>query len=316
VQGFDTFHNYFNKNPKRDIRPIRVKKGLWFNRRLGTYPVAFSLITMRLDFRKRVRIFEPPYHWKNIMTELNSSKPSRKINFARTLATLFQPQRIFMEVASETGSSWPTPMLTLSLSTLLSVIVSGYLTARAAMMGEFPFPPDWQYWTPEMQNNYMQAQQATQGPVFVYVMPLVSALVALWLGWLILSGLLHLGSTLLGGRGSMGSALNVVGWANMPFVFRDMLRVVFMLIAGHAIVSPGLSGFAGGAVFVSQILAHTDLFFLWSALLLVIGFGFSDGLSRSKSIAGVVIVLLILLLAQAGLGSLVSNIGGLATQGL
>lgn len=167
-----------------------------------------------------------------------------------------------------------------------------------------------------MQNNYMQAQQATQGPVFVYVMPLVSTLVALWLGWLILSGVLHLGSTLLGGRGSMSTALNVVGWAYLPFVVRDLLRVVYMLLAGHAIVSPGLSGFAGGAVFASQILSRVDLFFLWSAVLLVIGFGISDGLSRNKSITGVVIILLILLLAQAGLGSLVSNIGGMATQGL
>ena len=208
-------------------------------------------------------------------------------------------------------------MLTLSLTALFSVIVSGYLTSRASMLGEIPLPPDWQYWTPDMQNNYMQAQQSMQGPVFVYIIPLVSALLGLWLGWLILSGLLHLGSTLLGGRGSIQGALNVVGWAYLPFMVRDVLRMVFMLLAGHAIVSPGLSGFAGSgtnAVFFAQILSRVDLFFLWSAILLVIGFGISDGLSKSKSITGVILVLLILLLAQAGLGALASNIGGLATQ--
>jgi len=248
------------------------------------------------------------------MTELISTKPKSKLNVARIFSVLFQPTHTFAEVAGEAGSSWLTPMLALSLSAVLSVVVRGYLTARAAMMGEITLPPDWQYWTPEMQNNFMQAQQSTQGPVFVYIIPLVSALVGLWLGWLILSGVLHLGSTLLGGRGSMSGALNVVGWATLPFMARDLLRVIFMLIAGHAIVNPGLSGFAGSAVFLSQILSRVDLFFLWSAILLVIGFGTSDGLSRSKSITGVVIILLILLLVQAGFGALVANIGGQASQ--
>lgn len=248
------------------------------------------------------------------MTEITPVIPVRRLNLARIFLVLLQPRRAFAEIAAEVNASWLTPMLSLSLSGLLSVMVSGYLTSRAALMGEIPLPPDWQYWTPDMQNNYMQAQQSMQGPVFVYIIPLVSVLVGLWLGWLILSGMLHLGSTLLGGRGSMQGALNVVGWAYLPFVVRDLLRVIYMLLAGHAIVSPGLSGFASNAVFWAQILSRVDVFFLWSALLLVIGLGLSDGLSRNKSIAGVAIVLILLLLVQAGFGSLVSGIGGMASQ--
>jgi hypothetical protein len=248
------------------------------------------------------------------MTEINVAAPVKKLNFSRILQVLFQPKRTFTEIADEARPSWLTPMLTLSLSALVSVIARGYLTARAAMMGEIPLPPDWQYWTPEMQNNYMQAQQSTQGPVFVYIIPLVSALAALWLGWLIFSGLLHLGSTLLGGRGSMLGALNLVGWAYLPFALRDLLRVIYMLLAGHAIVSPGLSGFASDAAFLSQILARTDLFFIWSAILLAVGLGISDGLSRGKSITAVVLILLLVLLTQAGLGALVANFGSQASQ--
>jgi hypothetical protein len=182
------------------------------------------------------------------------------------------------------------------------------------MMGEVTLPPDWQYWTPDMQNNYMQAQQATQGAVFVYVMPLVSALVALWLGWLILGGLLHLGSTLLGGRGSMQGALTIAGWANLPFMVRDILRVIFMLLARHVIVSPGLSGFAGSTVFLAKILSQFDLFFIWNAILLIMGFSIADGLPKNKAIFGVVVVLLILLLALAGIGALLSGLGGTLTS--
>jgi hypothetical protein len=247
------------------------------------------------------------------MTELIPTLPAvPKFNFSRILEVFFQPQRTFAEIAGEAQPSWLTPMLTLSISSLLYVLVSGYLKARAAAMGEIQLPPDWQYWTPDMQNNFMQAQQATQGFVFVYIIPLVLVLGALWLGWLILSGLLHLGSTLFGGRGSMQGALNVVGWASLPFLARDILRIIFMLLAGHAIFSPGLSGFAGTTVFLAKILSRLDVFFVWNAILLSIGFGAADGLPRTKAVMCVAVILIVILLALAGMGTLTSNVGGLA----
>lgn len=205
-------------------------------------------------------------------------------------------------------------MLILTITAILAVVVAGYLRARAAMMGEIQLPPDWQYWTPEMQNNYMQAQQATQGPVFLYIMPMVGSLTGLWLGWLILAGLLHLGSTLFGGRGSMQSALNVVAWASLPFAIRDLLRILFMFAAGRTIASPGLAGFSNASVFLTEVLSRTDLFLLWNILLLVIGFAVMDKLPRGKAFVNVFIVTILVILAQAGLGSLVSGFGNSAVQ--
>jgi hypothetical protein len=249
------------------------------------------------------------------MMDINlDPRSARRYDFSRMLATLFHPHQAFAEMASGSRPVWLTPMLVLSVTASLAVIVAGYLKSRAALMGEIPLPPDWQFWTPEMQNNYMQAQQATQGSVFTYVIPFVGALAALWLGWLVLAGLLHLGSTLLGGRGSMQSALNIVAWASLPFAIRDILRIVFMLSAGHVITSAGLSGFAASAGFLSQLLARTDVFLVWSVVLLVIGLGVADGLPRGKAFAGVVIVMLIVLLAQAGLGALGSGLGEVVVQ--
>ena len=111
----------------------------------------------------------------------------------------------------------------------------------------------------------------------------------------------------------MQSALNVVAWGSLPFAFRDVLRILFMLSTGHAIISPGLSGFASGG-FVSQLLTRFDIFFVWSAILLIIGFGIAEGLSRGKAVAGVLTVILLVLLAQSGLGALLSGIGGTAVQ--
>jgi hypothetical protein len=248
------------------------------------------------------------------MADTTVPPSSNRFHFARALEVILQPQRTFGLIAEEVRPSWLTPMSILSITAALAVIVRGYLNARAALMGVMQLPQNWDYWSADMQANYMQAQQSMQGPVFSYVIPLVMALLGLWVGWLLLSGLLHLGSTLLGGRGSMPGALNVVAWASLPFAARDLLRVLFMLIARHSITSAGLSGFAGASVFLAQLLSQVDLFYIWYGILLVIGFAASEALSRNKVIAGVAGVLLILLLIQAGLGTATSSISGLAFQ--
>jgi hypothetical protein len=241
-------------------------------------------------------------------------QPARRFGLSRLLDILFRPRQGFQEMTSESRATWITPMLVLSVTAILVVVVAGYLKSRAASQGEIQLPQDWQYWTPEMQNNYMQAQQATQGPVFMYVIPILGSLAGLWFGWLLLAALLHFGSTLVGGRGSMQGALNIVAWASLPFAVRDLLRMIFMLSAGHAILSPGLSGFSANAGFLSHLLAAADIFLIWNLILLIVGFATADGLSRGKAAAGVLIVILLVLLAQAGLGALSSRFGGLAVQ--
>jgi hypothetical protein len=249
------------------------------------------------------------------MTDITlNQRSTRRFDFARLRDILFHPRRAFQALSSEPRATWLTPMLVLTITAILVVLVAGYLKSQAALTGETPLPRDWQYWTPEMQDNYMRAQQATQGPVFMYVIPLVGSLTGLWLGWLLLAALLHFGSTLVGGRGSMQSALNIVAWASLPFVVRDILRIVFMLSAGHAITSPGLSGFSSSTGFVAQLLTRADIFLIWNVILLVIGFAIADGLPRGKAVTGILVVVLIVLLAQAGLGTLSSGFGGLAVQ--
>lgn len=249
------------------------------------------------------------------MTDITLEKqPARRFDFSRLFSVLLRPGDTFTAITTEARASWLTPMLMLSLTTILVVIVAGYMQSRSAMTAEVPLPPDWQYWSPQMQNDYMQAQQTGQGTAFVYILPLVGALAGLWVGWVFIAGLLHLGSTLLGGRGSMQGALNVVAWASLPFALRDVLRVIFMLAVGHAIVSPGLSGFIANPGFLSQAVARVDLFWLWHVILLVIGLAIADGLPRNKAFVGVAAVLLLVLAAQAGVGSLLSGIGGQGSQ--
>ena len=53
---------------------------------------------------------------------------------------------------------------------------------------------------------------------------------------------------------------------------------------------------------------------LWYVILLMIGMAIFDGLSRGKAIVDVLVIVLVILLAQAGLGTLFSNMGGQAVQ--
>jgi len=249
------------------------------------------------------------------MIEITTDKqPAKQLDLPRLISMLLHPEKTFSEMSSESRGTWLTPMLVLSISGILAVIVSGYLNARNTFIGEAPLPPDWEFWTPEAQESFLQAQQTTQGPLFTYILPILGVLLSLWLGWIIFSGILRLASTLLGGRGTMQSALNVVAWASLPFVVRDLLRIVFMFLAGHVITSPGLSGFASDSGFMSSLLAQTDIFLFWNIALLVTGFAIFDGLPRGKALAGVLIIVLVILFTQAGLGALVSSFGATGVE--
>ena len=242
------------------------------------------------------------------------SRPVSQLNLYRLFTALFRPRVVFESIASASKPVWRTPMLVWSLTTILVVVLGGWMQVRTAQTGEVTLPPDWEYWSPDMQENFMQAQQTAQSPMLIYVLPVVGALIGLWLGWLILAGMLHLGSTLLGGRGVMAGALNIVAWAAGPLIVRDLLRVIFILAVGHPIQSAGLSGFVEGAGMVAQLTARLDIFVLWNCVLLVVGLHVVDSLPKSKAVIGVVFVTAILLLAQAGLASLGAGVGN-AMQG-
>lgn len=243
------------------------------------------------------------------MTEINVEKQAaRKIDLPRMIAILLRPSEAFSPMASDRHSSWLTPMLVLSISSILVAIVLGYLKTQSALNNVVELPSDWEFWSPEMQESFLQAQQTSQGPVINYVLPAIGALFSLWLGWVVFAGIMRLVSTLLGGRGSLQSALNVVGWANTPFILRDLLRILFMLFAGRQIVSPGLSGFAQPG-FLYQALSRIDLFLVWNIALLAIGFSVADGLPKGKALIGILVVVLILIAIQSGLGAAIASFG-------
>ena len=241
---------------------------------------------------------------------------SKRFNFAWVPEMLFHPRHCFQRLVSFTNPLWLTPLLILSFAVCINVFLVGRIKNQAALLGEITYPPDFQYYTPEQQAQYTQAIQSTQGPVFTYVLPIFVAISGVWIGWLILGGLIHLITTLLGGRGSIGLSMNIVAWASLPLAVRVFVQIIYLLITHKLISNPGLSGFSqvgdsGLPLYLSQILALIDIYLIWQIMLLILGVRISTGLNPTKSIFGVILTALIILLIQSGISYLGSALGNL-----
>jgi hypothetical protein len=250
------------------------------------------------------------------MSEITYTEQNKRINFSWVPEVIFHPRRAFQRISSYTNAVWLTPLLILSFMVVINVIVDGRLKIQATSLGEITYPPDFQYYTPEQQAQYLQAIQSTQGPVFTYVLPSIASILGVWFGWLVLGGILHLVTTLFGGRGSTAISLNIVAWASLPLVLRELIQIIYTLSAQKLITSPGLSGFSptgetGWPLLLGQILKLIDIYMIWQIALLILGTRLSTGLNPSKSFFSVILSILVIFILQVGIAYLGSILGNL-----
>jgi len=248
--------------------------------------------------------------------EIAQTATPGRFQFQWVAEVLFKPRRAFAKITTQNQGVWLTPLLILTLLLAARVLAAGWVGQNFAMTGETPLPPDFQYYTPEQQAQFMQAMQATQGPVFIYVFPLLSGLLGIWLGWLLVGGLLHLVTTMLGGRGDTMSAMNLVAWASLPFAVREGVRVAALVISRQLIQNPGLSGFAplepsGFIAYLTAWLPLIDLYLIWHIFLLVLGVRSGISLAPGKALSGVLITMLVVLGLQALISFLSTQLGSL-----
>ena len=251
------------------------------------------------------------------MEELAITTKNNRFYFNWLPDIIFRPRLAFQRISAITSAIWITPLLILSCLVFFNALLSGRIKYQALQMGEISFPPDYQYYTPEQQAQYVQAIQSTQGPVFLYILPVISSLLRIWIGWLILGGILHLIMTLLGGRGSTTVSMNIVAWASVPIMVRLLIQIIYLLVTNNLITNPGLSGFSpagdsGLLLYIGQILKIIDIYVLWQIILLIIGVSISTSLNLSKSSIGVILTVILILAMQAGLAYLGSLLGNLS----
>ena len=245
-----------------------------------------------------------------------ASQPQRRFSFRLVPATVVRPRRAFSTIVRLERPSWLTPLVVLSIAALFPVLAAGRVRQQAGGFGPESFPPDFQYYSAEQQAQFTQALESTRSPTFLYVLPAVGSLLVVWLGWLITGGVLHLASTILGGRSTSAAVLNIAAWAGLPFAVRFLIRGSFILLAGRSIAAPGLAGFVGTdasglLLFVRQLLGLIDVYLLWHLALLGIGLAALGGLSRGKVVASVIATEVIALLVQAIPATIAASFAGL-----
>src|SRR3970040_20193 len=112
-------------------------------------------------------------------------EPPRRFHVDWLLPALFRPRRTFAKIVEQSGDVWLTPILVVMVAAVAHALVTGWLKQIAALSGPIDLPPDFQYWAPDQQNQFMQAQAAASGPVFLYVFPSILSALSVWVGWLV-----------------------------------------------------------------------------------------------------------------------------------
>lgn len=238
------------------------------------------------------------------MAELAPFARRSQWHFDWVLPLLFKPRQTLHTIAQAADGVWQTPIWLIAGTTLLRVLVTGSIQAASAATGQVTLPPGFEYYTAEQQAQFMQAATATSGPVFVYVLPAVLGIAAVFLGWLILGWALHLVLTLFGGRNSNQQVLNITAWAMLPFALRDVVRTLAMTNSGQILTGLGLSGLmtADGELltaYIASFLSQIDIYLLWEILLLFLGARLISTLTRPKTWLAVTFTVFLLLLLRA-----------------
>jgi hypothetical protein len=239
----------------------------------------------------------------------------RRLRFDWVFPALFRPRATFATLAAQAVSVWLAPLLLLTIVAVARSVAGGTIQKDLIASAQIAPPPDL---PPEQVQTFQQAQSVAANPLFIYVFPSVLAVAGVWIGWLLVGGLLHLLLTLIGGRGSTRSALNVVAWASLPFVLRDLLRAGYMLASHSLIGHPGLAGFApegAGALNACAlaVFGQVDLYLIWQIALIGLGVRVADQLPRARAITGAVVTVLLVMGLRAVPGTLAALIGAVAS---
>lgn len=231
---------------------------------------------------------------------------------------LIRPRDVFEEMAENEGSVWIKPLLVLSILVIVLALLSGPVRAVEAQMNMAQPPDDFQYWSEEQQNQFFESQNALQGQLFVTILPLVSGLIGVWIGWFLLGSILHLLMTFGGSRQPQSTYLNLVAWSAIPLGLRTLVQIVAVLVSKQLVGSPGLSGFvdasAGGFLnFVRAILSMVDIYAVGFVLILLIGAPILSNLksAKARAMTGLAIAIYVILAALPTL--IISRLSGLGT---
>ena len=130
-------------------------------------------------------------------------------------------------------------------------------------------------------------------PGLLGILGAILALIGVFGTWLIGSALIHVLSSILKGNGAFGSILTLVGYASLPLLIQQLLR-----LADSFVISPeGVLQFAAfqvsagsfGGIIANAAINTFTVFRVWSMILIVIATRENYKMSTTKSAIAVVL---------------------------
>ena len=252
-------------------------------------------------------------------TELeNKTRPFHFLRWNWLLGILIHPRRTITEILAEEKANWQTPLLIITVLVILAVVVEAPIQ-RIVIQSGAEIPENFQYWSTEEQNAFMQSQAMQTSPLFLYVFPILTRIAGFWLIWFLQSSILHLSITLFGSRSSRQQVSNLAAWTMTPLALRLLVEIIAVLTTHRLIENRGLSSLIaadadGFSVFLRGILANLDLYYVWHVILLLVGAVPLSGLSKSKANQATLIAAITMLLLMAVPALLSSVLSSLSTS--
>ncbi len=250
---------------------------------------------------------------------------TQKISFTQRfhlkwlLPLFLRPKKTTALISEQEKRTWLSPLLILSIFVILYVVISGPLRREQILMNATT-PPDFEYYSPEMQDQYFQAQAKQTSFAMIYLLPMLTGVLKYWISWFILGSLLHLSLTLAGSRAPSVKSMNLAAWSFMPFVVRILVQILAALFARSLVTHPGLSGFlpsdvGGMTAYARSFLGMIDIYLFFQVILLLLGSQPLSGLAKTKAWVATLIPVIILLLLMAVPGWVSSMLSGLSSSG-
>jgi hypothetical protein len=235
------------------------------------------------------------------MTEESSLPPPRRDIFNLLWRVLFRPQSTLAYIRDAGGRSWLFVGLAAVVTTVLLIVAVAPISARLAsetLQAQFEAQSNTSSQSIDPQAQQRIAQFASN-PLFTMVVPSITGLIGLLIGWLLWTGALHLLSIMFGGDSHFGSMWRSVVWSSLPLILRNILQIGFVLVTGTMIANPGLSGLVvqetsvteliasppgAGTLALQTLLSQVDIFTIWNIVLLTIAVMVTARLARRKAI--------------------------------
>ncbi len=232
--------------------------------------------------------------------------------FGRLIGALVAPGKTFRSIAER--PTWVVAFLVVALSPLAPGLIAAHKMDWEGIIKTQLERADVQL--PQDQIDQRVEMMEKIGPVFTYVAPLFLAV------FILVCGLAFWGAfTLAGGELGFKRSLAVTSHGMLPLAVSSLLSVPIALgleKVGAEVAEQGsylksnLAAFApeGANAVVISLLAHVDVFTIWSVVLLAIGFVFAAKVKSSTSAITVTLLWLLYVGIAVGFAALGMAMGG------